>query len=158
MYIHIGQIWTQSSIAIPKVNPIQHCLPLLEMKIYASRMFRRYLSVIPGNVPWNIHTLVTFALSRLEVQKFLSAWKIVQLKRVIVPLRGRCDARLEKRSRVQAEQKFRDVSGNNPSNARVSLFCCVAFDFFENQDTRKMFACILFYFRRLNEIFHKENA
>lgn len=112
MYIHIGQIWIQSSIAIPKVNPIQHCLPLLEMKIYASRMFRRYLSVIPGNVPWNIHTLVTFALSRLEVQKFLSAWKIVQLKRVIVPLRGRCDARLEKRYKLN--KNFVTFEGNNP--------------------------------------------
>lgn len=42
---------TQSSIAIPKVNPIQHCLSLLKMKIYASRMFQRYLSVIPRNIP-----------------------------------------------------------------------------------------------------------
>lgn len=47
------------------------------------------------------YTLVTFALSRLEVQKFLSARKIVQLKRVIVPLRGRCDVRLGEQIRVR---------------------------------------------------------
>lgn len=57
------------------------------------------------------------------------------------------------RETVQAEQKFRDVWGEQSLTLEFHYFA-VASDFFENQE--KMFACILFYsFRRLNEIFRK---
>lgn len=152
MYIHIGQIWIQSSIAIPKVNPIQHCLPLLEMKIYASRMFRRYLSVIPGNVPWNIHIHVgNIRIISSRSTKILIGVKDRAIKTRHCPFER--SMRRAIRETVQAEQKFRDVWGEQSLTLEFHYFA-VASDFFENQE--KMFACILFYsFRRLNEIFRK---
>lgn len=153
MYIHIGQIWIQSSIAIPKVNPIQHCLPLLEMKIYASRMFRRYLSVIPGNVPWNIHIHVgNIRIISSRSTKILIGVKDRAIKTRHCPFER--SMRRAIRETVQAEQKFRDVWGEQSLTLEFHYFA-VASSTFSKTKRRCLLAFYSILFDDLTKSFER---